>query len=78
MFEFAALHYSAFDLAAALHTNDLTQRDETFLRVDYKVSGIGTGSCGPYTFDKYRLTEKLIKYRFCLIPFTTAPAASIP
>jgi beta-galactosidase len=63
-FEFAASHYSAHDLTAAAHTCDLKPREETFLRVDYKVSGIGTGSCGPYTFEKYRLSEKRIEYGF--------------
>jgi beta-galactosidase len=63
-FEFAASHYTAKDLTIATHTCDLSPRKETFLRIDYKVGGIGSGSCGPYTFDQYRLTEKQIKYGF--------------
>ena len=68
VFEFSALHFSAEDLTKATHTCDLKPRDETFLRIDYKVSGIGTGSCGPYTFEKYKLTDKNIKYGFRITP----------
>jgi beta-galactosidase len=68
-FEFAASHYSAHDLTAASHTCALTPREETFLRIDYRFGGIGSGSCGPYTFEKYRLTEKQIQYGFLLEPF---------
>jgi len=68
VFEFSALHFSADDLTKATHTCDLKPKDETFLRIDYKVSGIGTGSCGPYTFEKYKLTDKKIKYGFRVAP----------
>jgi beta-galactosidase len=67
-FEFAASHYTTRNLTDATHTCDLGVREETFLRVDYKVGGIGSGSCGPYTFDKYKLTEKRIKYGFTMLP----------
>ena len=63
-FEFAASHYMAHDLAAATHTSDLKPRPETFLRIDYKVGGIGTGSCGPYTFEQYQLSEKRVEFGF--------------
>jgi len=69
-FEFSALHYSAHALAQAAHTCDLVPKEETFLRIDYKVSGIGTGSCGPYTFDKYRFSEGSFSYGFTVIPMT--------
>jgi len=39
-------------------------RPETFLRIDYKVGGVGTGACGPYTFEQYRLTEKRVEFGF--------------
>ena len=31
----------------AMHTNKLKPRKETILRVDYKVGGVGSASCGP-------------------------------
>ncbi|MCL2051601.1 MAG: DUF4981 domain-containing protein [Lachnospiraceae bacterium] len=67
-FEFSALHLSAKDLTEANHTAELTTKKETFLRIDYKVSGIGTGACGPYTSDKYLLNEKKIEYGFWIMP----------
>ncbi|MCL2031202.1 MAG: DUF4981 domain-containing protein [Oscillospiraceae bacterium] len=72
-FEFAASHYTAQDLTQAAHTCDLIPREETFLRIDRKVSGIGSGACGPYTFAPYRLTEKRIEYGFWLVPFCAPP-----
>jgi beta-galactosidase len=70
-FDFSASHYTAEDLAAASHTNELTPRGETVIRIDYKNGGIGTGSCGPYTFEKYQLTDKKINYSFSITPFCT-------
>jgi len=66
--EFAASHYTADDLTKATHTSGLSPRPETYLRIDYKVSGIGTGSCGPPTFGHYRLKEKNFRYGFYLEP----------
>ena len=67
-FEFCASHFTSDDLTKALHTNELKARAETFVRIDYKVGGIGTGSCGPYTLDKYLLSEKKINYSFYVTP----------
>ena len=54
-FEFMASRYSAEMLNDALHQWDLKADDRTYLRVDGMVSGIGSGSCGPLTYEKYRL-----------------------
>jgi beta-galactosidase len=70
-FNFSASHYTAEDLAAATHTNELSPRGETFIRIDHKNGGIGSGSCGPYTFEKYQLTDKKIAYSFSITPFCT-------
>ena len=67
-FEFSASHFTADDLAAANHTCDLKPREETIVRIDYKNGGIGTGSCGPYTEEQYRLTDKKIRYSFGMMP----------
>jgi len=70
-FDFSASHYTAEDLTKAAHTNELHPRKETTVRIDYKNGGIGSGSCGPYTFEKYRLTDKKIRYSFGILPFNT-------
>ena len=68
-FDFSASHYTAEDLTKAAHTNELNPRGETIIRIDYKNGGIGSGSCGPYTFEKYLLTDKKIAYSFGMMPF---------
>ncbi|MCL2411600.1 MAG: DUF4981 domain-containing protein [Treponema sp.] len=68
-FEFNASHYTSGDLTKASHTNELTPREETIVRIDWKNTGMGSGSCGPYTFEKYLLNDKTICYSFCVLPF---------
>ena len=70
VFDFCASHYTAADLTKASHTNTLVPQKETFIRIDYRCSGIGCGSCGPYTFDHYLLKDKKIAYSFSIIPFS--------
>lgn len=56
--------YSGHQLQRANHLNELTEPFATNLRIDYKVSGIGSGSCGPQLQEKYRLKEKNIHFAF--------------
>ncbi len=60
LMEISVLHHSIEQLAKAEHTNELPPPDGTYVRVDYKVSGIGSNSCGPQLPEKYRLSEKNI------------------
>lgn len=62
---------SAFSTEAidrAEHTNELLCDNKTHLRVDYKVSGIGSASCGPELMEKYRLSERNITFGFTISP----------
>lgn len=63
-FEFSALEYSAEALYAAMHTNEIAKNDMTNLRIDYRVSGIGSNSCGPQLLRQYRVEEQKMKYNF--------------
>lgn len=76
-FEFNASHFTWSDLMKARHTADLNRRAETIVRIDYRVSGLGSGSCGPYTTEKYLINEKNIEFGFRLIPMNTENAAPI-
>jgi len=67
-FEFNASHYSADMLDNTSHRHKLFPAEETFLRIDYKVSGLGSASCGPQLIPKYRLSEKEISYSFTIVP----------
>ncbi len=66
--EFAASKFTEEEISAAKHQWDLEEGSETFLRIDYKVTGVGSGSCGPLTDEKYRLNEKKIEYSFDILP----------
>ena len=67
-FEFAVSRYSAETLTAAEHTNELSADGHTHLRIDYRVSGLGSGSCGPAINTKYQLIEKEFDFEFAFRP----------
>lgn len=62
--EISVLHHSIEQLNKAEHTDELPTPDGTYVKVDYKVSGIGSNSCGPQLQEKYRLSEKDISFKF--------------
>ncbi len=61
-FEFNVSRYDSLSLDAAKHTDRLVSDGHTHIRVDYKVSGIGSGSCGPWLDAAYQLKEKDIHF----------------
>lgn len=63
-FEFAVSQYSPMALTKATHTDELEKAGYLYVRIDYKVSGIGSHSCGPELKEKYRLSEKKIDFQF--------------
>ena len=60
--------YSTSALYKAEHTDELKTDGKTHLRIDYKDSGIGSASCGPELNEKYRLSEKKIRFEFYVKP----------
>jgi beta-galactosidase len=60
--------YSSIALTKAEHINELKADGFVHLRVDYKVSGLGSGSCGPILEEKYRLNEKQIEFAYSFEP----------
>ena len=62
--------YSTAALLKAEHTDELAEDGKTHLRIDYKVSGIGSNSCGPDLGQEYRLAEKEIRFAFSIRPMT--------
>jgi len=67
-FEFSVSRYSTMALHKANHTDELEPDGKIHLRVDYRVSGIGSNSCGPALPERYRLNEKHVRFRFTLQP----------
>lgn len=57
-------HYNAKTLEYAMHTDELVKDKVTNVRIDYKVSGVGSGSCGPELSEKYQLREEKIRMNF--------------
>ncbi|MBF1200262.1 MAG: DUF4981 domain-containing protein, partial [Haemophilus parainfluenzae] len=49
--------YSQEELGSKKHQYDLEKSGSTILCVDYKMSGVGSNSCGPALKEQYRLSE---------------------
>ena len=49
--------YSQEKLGSKKHQYDLEKSGSTILCVDYKMSGVGSNSCGPALKEQYRLSE---------------------
>ena len=67
-FECNVSSFSSETLEKAEHTDELAPDGNTHLRIDYKVSGLGSNSCGPQLIEKYRLDEKEIEFKFEIRP----------
>jgi beta-galactosidase len=65
-FECCVSQYSTQELFRAEHAAELQKDGKTHIRVDYKDSGIGSGSCGPQLMKKYQLNEENIYFEFVL------------
>lgn len=63
-FEANVSKYSIAALYKATHTDELFSDNKTHLRIDYKVSGLGTNACGPELPVQYQLKEKQIHFAF--------------
>ena len=64
--------YSTDAICKAEHTDELMADGSIHLRLDYKVSGIGSNSCGPELANRYRLEEKEIAFQFQMYPHLDA------
>lgn len=63
--ECQVLHHTKEELSTKKHGFELEEKG-TNIRIDYKVSGIGSGSCGPQLMDQYKVSEKEIAFSFKL------------
>ena len=67
-FECAVSRYTALDLYRAKHTDELRPDGKVHIRIDYKMSGLGSNSCGPLVAEEHRLSEKEIRFAFDICP----------
>ncbi|WP_342561099.1 glycoside hydrolase family 2 TIM barrel-domain containing protein [Paenibacillus sp. FSL R7-0345] len=67
-FSFNASKYSMQDLEQAKHNYELKEREQTYVHLDYKMSGIGSASCIVELVDEYQLKEKDIEFSITILP----------
>lgn len=67
-FSFNVSEYTREELAEKKHAHEIQKCGETVLSVDYKMSGVGSNSCGPELLPKYRLEEESFNFSFSILP----------
>ena len=55
LMNFSARHFTDYELQSKEHSDELVKCKECIFNFDYRIAGVGTGSCGPMTLDKYRV-----------------------
>lgn len=58
--------YTVEELTDKKHGFELEKDAYTNVRIDYKVSGIGSASCGPEILDKYKMKDKNVHFAFSI------------
>lgn len=66
-FSFNASEYTQEELTEKKHAYELQKCGETVFCLDYKMSGVGSNSCGPQLLPQYRLAEEHFNFTFDLI-----------
>lgn len=67
-FSFNASHFTPEDIEASSHPHKLVKRDETVVNIDYRMSGVGSNSCGPELLPEYRLSQTEILFKLRMKP----------
>ncbi len=65
---FNASRYSMEEIEQAAHPFQLKSDDHVVVQLDYKQSGVGSGSCGVQLLPPYQLNEKEFTYHLSLKP----------
>ncbi len=65
-FEMRVSDYETAELDRKTHNWQLEKDSSTNVRIDYKVSGIGSASCGPKLLRRYQLNDKKISFAFTI------------
>ncbi|MFC5401403.1 glycoside hydrolase family 2 TIM barrel-domain containing protein [Cohnella soli] len=67
-FSFGASHYSVEELTRATHAHLLQKSAETIVHLDYRMSGVGSNSCGPELAEQYRFNEREFAFEMKIKP----------
>jgi len=62
LMDFSAHRFTPQDFDEAKHPYELKERENIILNIDWKQAGIGSGSCGPKTADKYQIPAKPFRF----------------
>ena len=66
-FDLNVSKYSSKELCKKAHNFELEEDEFANVRIDYKNSGIGSGSCGPLLAERYQMNDKNVKFEFSII-----------
>ena len=69
LMNFSARHYTDTELDVKTHADELEKIPECIFHFDYKVSGVGTGSCGPQTLERYRVKPEKVCFNIYITPY---------
>ena len=59
--------YNSRELTEKRHGFELKKDNYTNVRIDYKVSGIGSASCGPELMEEYRMNDEKVQLCFSIL-----------
>lgn len=65
---FSAWHYTAENIHAAQHCNELRRSEDITLNLDHQVLGLGSNSWGSEVLDTWRVWFRPFRYGFTLLP----------
>ena len=65
-FEFNVSEYSSKELTEKAHNFELVKSPNTHFRVDYKVSGIGSDSCGRRLKHQFQMNDREVHFAFSI------------
>lgn len=60
--------YNAKELTQKAHNFELRKNGGVTVRLDYKVSGIGSGSIGPQLCEQYKMNDEKVCFEFSILP----------
>ena len=66
-----AQHFTPQMIREAKHDYELEPMKETVFSIDYKMTGTGSGACGPDIDPKYSVNDKTFNFTFKILPTNT-------
>ena len=65
-FSFKVSPWSTAELMNTKHNYELPESSAVYFHLDYKMSGLGSGSCGPELQKQYRIEDRQIHWEFAV------------